>query len=55
MIVFSINVNYLDWGDLFDEEYEESKKDFVEIMLDVLEKYLFNCCEKIEYVEVVMF
>ncbi len=51
LIVSSTNARYEDWSDLSQEEYEASKQELVETTLDVLEQYVPNCRERIDYAE----
>ncbi len=51
LIVSSTNARYEDWGNLPTEEYEARKQDLVESTLDVLDKYVPNCRDRIDHVE----
>lgn len=50
-IVSSTNARFEDWGDLDEQEYEESKQDLIETTLDALEKYVPNIRDKVDHVE----
>jgi phytoene dehydrogenase-like protein len=51
LIVSSTNARYEDWDQLTAEEYEVRKRELVEETLDVLEKYVPNCRERIDHAE----
>ncbi len=51
LIVSSTNARYEDWDNLSRDEYEASKAELVETTLNVLEKYVPNCRQRIDYIE----
>jgi len=50
-IVSSTNARYKDWADLSEEQYKIEKENLIQTTLDVLEKYVPNIREKVDYLE----
>lgn len=51
LIVSSTNARYEDWSQLVGEEYEASKQALIDSTLDVLDQYVPDCRQRIEYTE----
>jgi len=51
LIVSSTNARYEDWDGLSEQEYEARKEHLVEETLDVLEKYVPHCRQRMDHVE----
>ncbi|MEX0728017.1 MAG: NAD(P)/FAD-dependent oxidoreductase [Planctomycetaceae bacterium] len=51
LIVSSTNANYSDWGNLSEEDYQQSKQELIETTLDCLDQYVPGVREKLDHVE----
>ena len=50
-IVSSTNARFKDWADLSEDQYKIEKENLIQSTLDVLEKYVPNVREKVDYLE----
>ena len=51
LLVSSTNAHYDDWGDLADDDYEQSKQDLIETTLDAVDQYVPDIRRRLAHVE----